>query len=339
MILLDALHINNSGGKILLDYLIESLEKTDLKVYYLLDDRIKNNHASIRVNKVKYLKANMTKRFLFYNKESNKFTKIFCFGNLPPPVKLKGQVYTYFHQKLFLKSSKTLSVFFRLKLFLKSKIISFLVENTDFWILQTEVMKRDFLLKFINEKKSKVLVIPFYPKLMGKIKNNQIDRKVNTFLYVSVYSPHKNYENLLEGFAKFYDKNQIGELHLTLKNEPIEIITKITNLQNAGYPIVNHGFVSRGYLAKLYSDCQYIIYPSLVESFGLGIIEGIENGCNVIGADLEYLTAICEPSFVFNPHSVADIATSIEKATKQENFNSTKQKVFDEINKIIEILN
>ena len=37
MILIDALYINNGGGKVLLDYLVEHLEVTNLPIYYLLD--------------------------------------------------------------------------------------------------------------------------------------------------------------------------------------------------------------------------------------------------------------------------------------------------------------
>ena len=35
MILIDALYVNVSGGKILLDLLIEELEKKDLEIFYL----------------------------------------------------------------------------------------------------------------------------------------------------------------------------------------------------------------------------------------------------------------------------------------------------------------
>ena len=38
MILIDALHINDSGGKILLDYLIKSIEESDIKVTYISSD-------------------------------------------------------------------------------------------------------------------------------------------------------------------------------------------------------------------------------------------------------------------------------------------------------------
>ena len=47
MILVDAIYINNSGGKILLDYLIINLEKSNTKILYLLDTRVINKIPSI----------------------------------------------------------------------------------------------------------------------------------------------------------------------------------------------------------------------------------------------------------------------------------------------------
>ena len=57
MILIDAVYVNVTGGKILLDLLIEELEKRDLEIFYLLDYRIINNHPKIsKNNRIKYLK-------------------------------------------------------------------------------------------------------------------------------------------------------------------------------------------------------------------------------------------------------------------------------------------
>ena len=47
MLLVDALHINNSGGLVLLDYLIKSIEKCKINAFYLLDDRLVNNYPKI----------------------------------------------------------------------------------------------------------------------------------------------------------------------------------------------------------------------------------------------------------------------------------------------------
>jgi glycosyltransferase involved in cell wall biosynthesis len=53
-----------------------------------------------------------------------------------------------------------------------------------------------------------------------------------------------------------------------------------------GFPIINHGFIPRDKLGMIYGRAAFSIYPSLTESFGMGIVEAIENQCNIIGSDL-----------------------------------------------------
>ena len=336
MLLVDALHINNSGGIVLLDYLIDSIEKSNLKVFYLLDDRVMGNYSFIKPNKITFLKANFKNRYLFYNKNRSNFEKVFCFGNIPPPIKLNSTTYTYFHQKLFLSIPSNLSIKNKILLLLKSNIAKFLSKNTDFWIVQTNLMRQDFLNKFNNNEIEKVLIYPFYPPLINDSKLI-IKRKKSIFLYVSTYNTHKNYENLLDGFKIFYDRCSEGELHLTLDEKSGLILDRIDMMKSKGYPILNHGFVERKELAILYKASEFVIYPSFSESFGLGIIEGIENGCKIIGSDLEYLKSVCNPSLTFNPNSPFSIANALHKSVKNE-IKTTKQLVFNEIKQLISLL-
>jgi len=333
MTLIDALHINDSGGKILLDYLIKSIEETNIKVTYILDERIKGSHVIITNNNVIYIKSTFVNRLLFYLRNKNRFQKVFCFGNIPPPINLKARSYTYFHQKLFLFIPRELKFKTKLILFIKSKVIKQLSNNTDFWIVQSNLMKHDLLNKFNNNSDSKVLVHPFYPPLNHFSKVSTL-RTPKSFLYVSNYQPHKNFENLINAFKLFYDEYKKGELHLTLVNNESKIIVKINNLISKGYPIINHGFINRDSLTTIYRQSEFIIYPSLVESFGLGIIEGIENGCKVMGADLPYTYAICKPSISFNPKLVKSIIKAFETALNTKSIIKTEQLVFNEIDSI-----
>ena len=336
MLLVDALHINNSGGLVLLDYLIKSIEKCKINAFYLLDDRLVNNYPKIESHKIIFVKANFVNRYLFYRKNKNNFEKVFCFGNIPPPIKLNSTSYTYFHQKLFLSIPSNLSIKNKILLSLKSNIAKFLSKNTDYRIVQTDVMKQDFLNKFDNNEIQKVLIIPFYEPLISD-SELIIKRNKAIFLYVSTYNTHKNYENLLEGFKIFYDRCSEGELHLTLDKNSGLLLDRIDMMKSKGYPIFNHGFVNRNRLSRLYKMSEFIIYPSFSESFGLGIIEGIENGCKVIGADLEYLKSVCSPSLVFNPSSPFSIADALQKSLISE-IKETNQLVFNEIKQLIKLL-
>ena len=48
-ILIDAIYINDSGGKILLDYLLQELEKIGKKCIYLLDKRVEDKMAFLKL--------------------------------------------------------------------------------------------------------------------------------------------------------------------------------------------------------------------------------------------------------------------------------------------------
>ena len=335
MILFDAVFINNGGGKILLDYLIDEIEKQNIEITYLLDVRVKGNHPEIKTNKVIYLQGSFFKRHFFYSKHKNKFTKVICFGNLPPSIRLNAEVYTYFHQLLFLEIPNSLSLFQKIVFGIKSIIFKELRKNTDFWIVQTNEVKKRLLQKLEITNEEKIKVIPFYPPLAS---SNIINLEKKGFLYASNGSSHKNHLNLLLGFKNYCDTNDSKqELHLTVGNEFTSLINEIEKLKNQGYPIINHGFVLRAELSYLYSNVKYVIYPSLSESFGLGLVEAIELGCDVIAADLPYTYIVCEPSFVFNPLDINDIEKAFAFSTNYS-LEKTEQTVFNEINQFLELL-
>lgn len=336
MILIDAVYINDSGGKVLLDYLIQKIENSGIKAFYLLDERIRYNHPEISFDKVIFIKASLIRRHIFYINHKKEFSKIFCFGNIPPTIRCNKATYTYFHQPLYLKIPKTFPIKLKIYLWIKSKIVNYFKSNTDFWIVQSEHIKNELLKKFSLCQNDKVIIIPFFPSILYK-SQNEISRKVDSFIFVSGGNAHKNHFILIEAFSAFFDKHKRGELHLTIGKSSKKLSKEIIRLNKEGYPIINHGLVERIHLSSIYQRCFYTIYPSLAESFGLGIIEAIEAGCNVIGADMPYIYAVCEPSVIFDPLSVDSIINAMEKGIFEHN-KPTKQKVYDEVDKLIDIL-
>ena len=78
MILIDALYINNGGGKVLLDYLIQELNKLDIEIFYLFDKRIENTYYLVNPKSQKcFLESSFTKRKQFYLKNDFKETDVF----------------------------------------------------------------------------------------------------------------------------------------------------------------------------------------------------------------------------------------------------------------------
>jgi glycosyltransferase involved in cell wall biosynthesis len=333
MILVDALYINIGGGKILLDYIIEEFNRSNIDVFYLFDSRIEGKHFEIKKGKFTYLTPNLIKRHLFYKNNKDKFSKVFCFGNLPPSIKMHCKVFTYFHQMLFINIEKEVPFFQRITLKLKIIIWKILAKNSDYWLVQTNFMKHKLVKNIaLNSGLDSVEVLPFYPTIMhGK----QIIRK-KQLIYISNGEIHKNHLRLLEAFTGFHEFYQGYELHLTVEKKFQSLYNTISGLREKGYPIVNHEYLDREQLGRLYRESEFLIYPSLAESFGLGILEALESGCKVIGADLPYMHAVCIPSLLFNPESVPDMIASLKKVITGD-IQPSKQLVFNEIEKLVNI--
>lgn len=334
MLLIDSLYINNGGGKILLDYLVENTENENINCFYIFDKRCENDYLNINSDRKVYMDGNILKRHQFYIKNRDKFSIVLCFGNLAPTIKLDIPVYTYFHQPMYLNIPKEFTLKQRLKFELKTFIFSKLLKNTSKLLVQHDLMKQKSIKKF-SLKPDDVLTLPFYPD-EDLIKDSNI-RETNTFIYVSNATPHKNHVRLLEAFIKFYDEYKQGKLIVTVSETFNEIYYYIKELIKEGYPIENIGFVGREELIKNYHKSEYLIFPSLEESFGLGIVEAIECGCKVIGANLPYMHQVCEPSIVFNPLDIKSIEKAFEKAIIKEE-KVTTQKIFNQIDQLISLL-
>ncbi|MEZ0184331.1 glycosyltransferase [Flavobacterium oncorhynchi] len=335
MVLIDALHINTGGGKAMLDYLVHKLEIHDVQCCYLFDERIKDNGYKIKPsNKIVYLKAGLLNRFFFYYKNREEFKSIFCLANIPPSLRINCKVITYFHSVQYFGLTENDSNRLKFLFILKSFFLKKFVNNSDFWLVQTNLVKEGLSNKFKIELE-KILVMPFYPSLSDEQNDNTKEKY--TYLYVSLANPHKNHKRLIESFCMFYDKHKIGKLMVTVGEEFSDVLNLINEKVRLKYPIENLGYIEREKLLQYYKLSEYMIFPSLTESFGLGLVEAIENDCKVIGADLPYTYAVCNPSIVFDPYSDASIFKAFE-VSLENNVTESSSIIVDEIEAIINMI-
>ena len=332
MILIDAVYINKTGGKMLLDLLIEELEKHNLELFYLLDYRIINNHPKISErNQIKYLKGSLINRFVFYNKNRFKFKKILCFGNFPPPIKLKGDVYTYF-QNVLLSQKKFVSI----NWYLKRLIFNMYAKNSDFWIVQTSSVK-NLLQNYLNTEKL-IFIFPFFKKFNPKLSKKK--KKINplngiNFLYVSTGEYYKNHKNLINAFVKYNKIYKYSSLTLTVSENYKELYTMIQNCINNGINIYNKGLIDKKLLSIEYEKADVFIFPSSFESFGLGLAEAVEFGLPVLASDLPYVFDVISPSSTFNPLDKNSIFKTMKDHDK---YSKTRSKITIN-NKLNEMIN
>ena len=72
------------------------------------------------------------------------------------------------------------------------------------------------------------------------------------------------------------------------------------------------GEVNDEELSKLYHHAVALINPSLMEGFGLPVVEAMANGCLVVISDIPIFKEICDNAAIyFDPRSIEDIALKL----------------------------
>jgi glycosyltransferase involved in cell wall biosynthesis len=79
------------------------------------------------------------------------------------------------------------------------------------------------------------------------------------------------------------------------------------------------GYVSDEELAKLYSEADVFVYPSVYEGFGAPPLEAMSCGCPVAVSKTSSIPEVVgEAGIYFNPHDANDIAKSLIKILRDD---------------------
>jgi glycosyltransferase involved in cell wall biosynthesis len=342
MVLIDAIYINRTGGKVLLEYLIESILDTGCNDFFvLLDSRLESPILqTLRPNQMRVLDASEPNRRQFYRDSVASFNSVLCFASIPPPLKIEGcKVYVFFQNALLLSTNDTgYKLKARLSFWLKKKYIQFNSYSNYQWIVQTNDMKRR-LQEYLSLRESEINVIPIFKLKSFEVRNVNRFAPQFHFLYVADGAYHKNHKRLLDAW-KYLNTNFNPDmvLHLTIPEEFPKLLVTIEEYKKNGCKIVNHGHCDHEELSRLYDSCKYLIFPSLLESFGLPLIEAGSAGCEVVSSDLPYVYDVVKPSRVFDPYSVESIIEAVVDVVDQNFVGNTEVVVRDQISYLIALI-
>ena len=319
MLLIDAIYINNGGGKRLLDLLIQTVIKEKVEIIFLLDNRISDEYKNL--SNATFISASLFKRHIFYLKNKKKITSVLTFANIPPTVKLNCRVYTYFHNVLLL-SNKSFNIN-SLNLFLKSRLILLFKNNTMTWLVQSAFVKKE-INKYWNINLNKIQILPifdvnFRKKNVNKIIFNQNEIK---FIYVSDGHFYKNHINLIQAFSKYSKLFPNSSLTLTIGDKYKKIKKLISEKKANGINIIDKGIITKDQLSIEYEKADICVFPSLFESFGLGLIEASLHDLPICASDLAYVYEVVKPTYVFDPNSEQSILNCLLSVNINSNLKS-----------------
>lgn len=333
-ILIDALHINMGGALTILNHLVDRLVAKNVNFVLLKDDRCPQLKSEEKVRHMMVMSCAESKRKNYYKAHRKDFKTVLCLGNIPPAIKMPVPVYTYIHNVSLLKIPEDYGYIWKLKSFLKRWYIRFRSFYTDAWIVQTSNTE-NLVKKYLPCKGKDIFTYPFY-EIPAKVRNEK-DKNRTDYIFVGEHTYAKGHEYLIDAWVILSEKlkQNCPVLHLTVGSDVLK--PYIENAIRNGARIINHGRMPFEEVCRLYQRCKAIVYPSLNESLGLGIVEAIEAGCDVIGCDLPYLHSVCLPSETFVPQNPDSIVAAILKY-RSGTSAKTQLTIKDEADNLIDFL-
>lgn len=314
MVYLDALNIDTGGGLVLLSYLEQELMAQGIEYRMLVRKKgVTSDPARAIIGK-----PTVSGRYLAYRKEVRDKapgTVVFCFGNFPPPYRLQCKVITYFHRPALAnmnleRATRTQKI----KYSLKRRYLSGLLGNTDILQFQSQVIADAFASTYPGHT-AEVQIVPFFQlkHYEAVAQRVEAEAKEDTFLFVSNDAPHKNHRCLLLAWGELLQRGLTPHLKLTLPHDS-RFLPLIDALVSQGARIDNLGFLPHEEVLEHTLRARYVVFPSLAETLGLGLVEAIFCGCTILAADLPYTYQVLKPPYIFDPRTSTSIADCVERA-------------------------
>lgn len=131
--------------------------------------------------------------------------------------------------------------------------------------------------------------------------------------------PHKNIETLLDAFARLPDRSLFlvaaGPFDTRFPDELQRRAERLGVVDR----LIRPGLVREGDLATLYALATVFVFPSIVEGFGLPVIEAMACGTPVITSSTSAMPeAAGDAGVLVEPTNVASMATAIQRVVGDE---------------------
>ena len=132
-------------------------------------------------------------------------------------------------------------------------------------------------------------------------------REAATFFYPADAPPHKNHKTLFAAWQILTQKRVQAALVVTLSHEEASRIEP--RYQEFG--IKAAGFVSDERMTELFKTSDALIFPSLLESSPLPVIEARRFNLAIVASERNFVREQVDPEESFDPHSSQSIADAV----------------------------
>ena len=219
-------------------------------------------------------------------------------------------------------------------------MMKWLVRNAHGFIFQTNLNKDKFHAFYPNCVK-RSFILPFFDLSNLEAKRSQYERshaeKKCQFSYISLPTVHKQHPVLFDAWEALFAKGISIPLQVTIPENYPALLERVIKMQAKGIPILNLGKVNfETAIAKTF-ESKYCIFPSTMETLGLGLLEASLLGCLLLTTDLPFVAEVVKPSLTFKPQNAAAIVEAVEFALAND-LTKPSMVIIDKIDEFIETL-
>ncbi len=146
------------------------------------------------------------------------------------------------------------------------------------------------------------------------------------FLYAGSIHPRKNLVNLLKGFSLFKKRQQSAMKLIIAGRLAWMSVPFVESLKSYKYreDVILVGYVPEQELPLLMAAAYAFVYPSLMEGFGLPVLESMACGVPAITSENSAMGEIAADAAVYvDPNDPASIASEMMHLYKDEDFRAT----------------
>ena len=167
-----------------------------------------------------------------------------------------------------------------------------------------------------------------------KITNKEVLQKAkqkyklpdNFMFFLGNTDPKKNTPNVLKAFADF-NSNSETKYKLVMLDYEENALMQVLN--SIGHPelrtdIVMTGYVPNTEMPAIINQCKVFLYPSLRESFGIPILEGMACGVPVITSNTSSMPEIAgDAALLVDPYKSDEIVDAIKQILSDDKFRES----------------
>ncbi|MEZ8593278.1 glycosyltransferase [Vibrio splendidus] len=353
-ILINAANSNSAGGlSVVKNFLSQIIGNSDRDSKFILvtsnADIYKeyqcDNIRIIRLSKFLFLPIInvLTYRYVYcFIANRNDIDSVINFGDLIPFVNCRvvyyfDWAYALYDDVVIWSKMRKLDFFSRT---IKKKLILKYLHRCDRIICQTSVIKKR-ISKFADI--NKVVVIPnaIPPNFMvnndtyGDIDSSFCEKR--KFLYLTRYYSHKNIEVLVDvaEVARKEGLNWLFVLTIDKKQDvAASVLLKDIKTRELEDMFLILGEVKYDSIYKLYNSVEFVIIPSLIESYSSSHIEALIAGKCIFSSDRDFAREVCQDNaYYFDPLDFNNIVNAIKSGISE--YDSTdKNKKFSYVNNV-----